>query len=319
MQSLRQEPRQGQHLEAHTLGGSGDANEHESISSLAPLSPEAIRLNDAINNGNVAAWFQPIVDMRTYRVAGFEVLARWQDGDKTITPANFIPLAEDTGLIHSLTTSLIISAIPNLSGWRAQTNLPLTMAVNISPLSVGRADIHNCLYETIAKANLDPQAIHVELTESRTFPDPAKAAEQVGQLKARGLRISLDDFGTGYSSFEWLMRIEPHTLKIDRMFVADPDEARSLRIMTAQTHLGKSLGISVVAEGIESVTQWQRARDVHVDYAQGFLIGRPMTATDVTEWLTHDEPKLRTHLIAADEEVSVVIDCTEDLTVDVTG
>ncbi len=246
---------------------------------------DAYRLRSAIENRDIKVWYQPIINMQTYQIAGFEALARWQDGMSVVLPSEFISLAERTGHIHALTELVIHDAFSNTVRWRRQTGMDLHIAVNFSPLSISHPQALRAINETLEWTGLPAGAVHIEVTESRMFRDPDRALEQLDELKRNGLKISLDDFGTGHSTHEWLMRMAPDEIKIDRMFIRDIHLPRASGIVEVDVLLASKFAMTVVAEGIETSEQWLRARELGVDYGQGFLLGRPMPVEKVNRWL----------------------------------
>jgi diguanylate cyclase (GGDEF)-like protein len=254
---------------------------------------DAYRLKTAIENRDIKVWYQPIVDMHTYQVAGFEALARWQDGMSVVLPSEFISLAERSGHIHALTELVMNDAFSNMVRWRSQTGLNLHVAVNFSPLSISHPHSLKAISETLEWTGLPPDAVHIEVTESRMFRDPERAIVHLDELKRRGLKISLDDFGTGHSTHEWLMRMAPNEIKIDRMFIRDIHDPRAAGIVEVDVLLASKFDMTVVAEGIETTEQWERARDLGVTYGQGFLLGRPMPVEKVNRWLVEEHLQLK--------------------------
>jgi diguanylate cyclase (GGDEF)-like protein len=254
---------------------------------------DAYRLKTAIENRDIKVWYQPIVDMRTYQVAGFEALARWQDGMSVVLPSEFISLAERSGHIHALTELVMNDAFSNMVRWREQTGLDLHVAVNFSPLSISHPQSLKAISETLEWTGLPPDAVHIEVTESRMFRDPERAIVHLDELKRRGLKISLDDFGTGHSTHEWLMRMAPNEIKIDRMFTRDIHNPRAAGIVEVDVLLASKFDMTVVAEGIETTEQWQRARELGVTFGQGFLLGRPMPVEKVNRWLVEEHLQLK--------------------------
>ena len=243
----------------------------------------------------------PIVDMATYRVAGFEALARWKDRGRIVMPQEFIPLAEKTGHIHALTTSLIGQAIENTHLWTQRFGRKIEVGINISPMSVANPATYEALVDSLARTGLDPSAVYLEVTESRVFKDPMRATVHLNHLRKTGVKLSLDDFGTGASTHEWLFRMKPDQIKIDRMFVKDMcvDE-RAAGIVELDVQTGRKFNAAVVAEGIETVAHWHAARAMGVSFAQGYLLGRPKPASEIQDWLEHEEPRLEQFIRLAD-------------------
>jgi diguanylate cyclase (GGDEF)-like protein len=255
---------------------------------------DSYRLKDALDHDQITAWYQPIIDMSTYRVAGFEALARWEvSKGEFISPGEFIPLAERTGHIHTLTRKIMIEALLNTERWRKQTGMDLHIGVNLSPVCIGQPDTIANLKELFAKSSVDPSSVMIEVTESRMLRDPQRAARYLDELKELGVLIALDDFGTGASTHEWLKRITADVLKIDKMFIDDVHESpQSAGIVEVDMLLAKTFGMNVVAEGIETIAQWDACRALGVHYAQGYLVGRPMPARVVGDWLRTIEPHI---------------------------
>jgi diguanylate cyclase (GGDEF)-like protein len=260
---------------------------------------DSFKLENAILDGSIQPWFQPIIDMRTYQVAGFEALVRWQDGPNIVSPSSFIPLAEKSGHIHALTIVVIEKALPNIVRWRAITGNSLHVSINFSPLSLSNPDIINTLTTSLRHYNLSPSAVHIEVTESRVLKDPERATVYLQNLQTLGMKVSLDDFGTGHSSFEWLMHLGADELKVDRIFTKDIAQERAQGIVKVQRMLASTFNMNIVAEGIETADQWNRLQALDIDYAQGFLLGRPMPANEVDRWLREEEPFLRNTIALA--------------------
>jgi diguanylate cyclase (GGDEF)-like protein len=254
---------------------------------------DSFKLKAAIDDGSVQPWYQPIIDMRTYKIAGFEALVRWREDDVFVLPSAFVPLAEKSGHIHDLTEAVMRASIPNLARWRQQTKLDLHLSINLSPLSLGNLQVTNALTNLLRSNQLPPSAIHMEVTESRVLKDPERATVYLKKLQQLGVKISLDDFGTGHSSFEWLMHLGADELKVDRVFTKDIAQERAEGIVKVQRVLATTFKMGIVAEGIETADQWNRLRALDIDYGQGFLLGKPMPAAVVDRWLREEEPYLR--------------------------
>jgi EAL domain-containing protein (putative c-di-GMP-specific phosphodiesterase class I) len=210
-----------------------------------------------------------------------------------VLPSEFISLAERSGHIHALTELVMNDAFSNMVRWREQTGLDLHVAVNFSPLSISHPQSLKAISETLEWTGLPPDAVHIEVTESRMFRDPERAIVHLDELKRRGLKISLDDFGTGHSTHEWLMRMAPNEIKIDRMFTRDIHNPRAAGIVEVDVLLASKFDMTVVAEGIETTEQWQRARELGVTFGQGFLLGRPMPVEKVNRWLVEEHLQLK--------------------------
>ncbi len=234
-------------------------------------------------------WYQPIFDLESRRLAGFEALVRWDHPERgTIPPGQFIPLAEETGLIVRMSQQLFERAIMQLSAWmeRFGGRPGVALSLNLSPKWLLHPEMESDLGALLSESGADPARIHLEITETSFIDEPRAVAEIVGRLKDWGFGIALDDFGTGYSSLSMLHELPIDTLKIDQRFVAELSEERAVaKIVRTIVDLGRALGLSVTAEGIETERQLRSLRSMGCTYGQGFLLGRPMHAEDAESLL----------------------------------
>ena len=219
--------------------------------------------------------------------AGFEVLLRWTDPVlHGISPAEFIPLAEERGLIGRLGHWVLEEACRQLAEWRAAGLTPVPLAVNVSPLQFSEEGFAVRVGETLAATGIEAGMLELEVTEGVLVDDAATLAT-LERLRALGVAVAVDDFGTGYSSLAYLKRLPLHRLKLDRSFVADlEDDARSRAVAAAVIELGHGLGLEVTAEGVETAGQRRWLRANGCDDLQGFGIARPMPAGDAGRWLS---------------------------------
>ena len=245
------------------------------------------QLRKAIERGELLLHYQPKVDAVSSRIAGVEALIRWQHPEHgLIAPAEFIPLAEETGLIVPIGDWVLGEAARQAAAWRAGGLRPISIAVNMASPSFGQPDFVPKVASALAQAKLEPGAIEIELTESVLMQDLEAARETLCALKAHGVGLSIDDFGTGYSSLAYLKRFPIDTLKIDRSFVRDViRNAEDASITGAIIALGKSLGLAVVAEGVETEAQAVFLRERGCTLMQGFLFSRPVCADAITSML----------------------------------
>jgi diguanylate cyclase (GGDEF)-like protein len=247
-------------------------------------------LRRAIDREELRVYYQPIVALGNGQLAGFEALIRWQHPERGfINPADFIPLAEDTGLIVPLGLWILKRACQQLCKWQWQSpaNRSLFMSVNLSGKQVAAptlvADISDILKET----HVDPKHLKLEITESAVMENADMAARLLKRLKALGVQLSIDDFGTGYSSLSYLHRFPVNTLKIDRSFVGRIGEAaENIEIVRTVISLAENMGMEVVAEGIETLSQLTQLRKLKCQYGQGYLFARPVDADSVSDWIT---------------------------------
>ena len=246
----------------------------EDDSSLARLALAA-DLRRALENSEFVPYFQPKVDLRTGVVVGAEALLRWRHPtEKNISPDVFIPLAEQTGLIVPVTLQVISAAVRECALWRARGR-DISVAVNLSARVLVDPTLPDHVEELCRCWDLPTRALVLEVTESMIVDDPARALPVVQRLAALGVRLSIDDFGTGYSSLEYLKVLPVAEMKIDRSFVAGmADDVRDAAIVRHSIELGRSLGLRVVAEGVESCEAHERLAAMGCDHGQGFLYSR---------------------------------------------
>lgn len=238
-------------------------------------------LRQAIAGGQLAVAYQPIIDMRDGRVIGMEALARWNHPKRGwVSPAEFIPVAEDTGLILPIGAWVMEQACLQARQWHAQFG-PLFLAVNVSPRQFRDPDLVRKVSDVCQRTHFPFELMHLEITESTLVADVEAAVAIMRGLVGLGFRLSLDDFGTGYSSLSYLKRFPVHKLKIDQSFVKDlPRNADDGAIVKAIVTLGRALDIKVLAEGIETDRQQAVLSAMGCDQGQGYFYSQPMRARD---------------------------------------
>lgn len=257
-------------------------------------------LRRAIPNNELSLNYQPIRDLTTGRIASTEVLLRWTHPTRgPISPAIFIPVAEESDLILTLGEWVLRETCRQLRRWADAGLRPPRAAVNLSSRLFWRRDVIEMVKGALEEAGIPPRLLGVELTETSMMQNPEYAAVALSQLRAMGITVSLDDFGTGYSSLGYLKRFQVDTLKIDRSFVSDlctdPDAAALVRAIIAMAH---SLGLAVVAEGAETADQIAFLQAHACDYAQGYYICRPVPPGRLVEFLTEQRDARRLQLAA---------------------
>jgi diguanylate cyclase (GGDEF)-like protein/PAS domain S-box-containing protein len=244
-------------------------------------------LRRALEQSEFTVHYQAKVDLRTRTITGVEALLRWQNPALgLVSPAQFIPLAEETGLILPIGKWVLEAACAQNMYWQRQGLAPVCMAVNLSP----RQFADECLLANIARAlqetGMKPELLELEITESMVILDPERAIRMLNQIKDMGVRLAIDDFGTGYSSLAQLKRFPVNTLKIDRSFIRDlPGDAEDRAITEAIITMGKTLGLTVVAEGVETQEQETFLRGLACDQTQGYYFSKPIDADKVAELL----------------------------------
>ena len=239
-------------------------------------------LRRGIERGEIVPYFQPIVDLESGRVLGYEVLARWLHPDRgMLPPSEFLPLAEETGLLIELGARILRDSLAQLAQWRAAGHAfsKCTLSVNVGTRQLIDPNFHNVVVDALAETGIDANSLWLEITETALLADVKAATVALRDLRSLGLHLSVDDFGTGYSSLTYLKRFPVEAIKIDRSFIAGLGlEAEDTTIVEAVVRLGQALGLHVVAEGIESPLQLSRLRDLGCDRGQGYLFGRPRPA-----------------------------------------
>ena len=240
------------------------------------------RLRKALLHQEFVLHFQPLSDMSDLRVLGTEALIRWLDPvEGMISPARFIPLAEETGLIVEIGTWVLRSACHQMKEWLLAGSKLETIAVNLSPKQFHQPDLVEMIRGILAETGLAPHHLELEITEGTLMDGGEECIKRLAALKALGVRLAIDDFGTGYSSLAYLKRFPVDKLKVDQAFVRGLCSSRADReIVSAVITLGKALDLEILAEGIETEEQLSCLRGMGCDTAQGFLLGRPVAARD---------------------------------------
>jgi diguanylate cyclase (GGDEF)-like protein len=243
-------------------------------------------LRSAIADGEIVLFYQPKAKLSTGKIIGVEALARWRHPRLgLIGPSEFVPIAEQTGLIGPLTTHVLEEALNQVRQWADQGE-ELSVAVNLSARSFLDAQLSVEIPRLLERTGVPAHLLELEITESMLMLDPARAKVTLDRLSAIGLSLSVDDFGTGYSSLANLKRLPVDGIKIDKSFVIDmPHDASDAAIVRSTIDLAHNLGLRVVAEGVESHEAWRRLEDLGCDLAQGFHVSRPIPAEAMTRLL----------------------------------
>src|SRR6266851_948830 len=243
-------------------------------------------LRRAIDHRDITLYYQPQVALATGEVTGMEALARWRHRERGwIPPADFIPVAERMGLIKPLTEYLVELAGKDAMAI-AKTGIDLPVAVNVSMRNLVDPHFPEMLEEVIARTGQPADRLKLEITESAVMAEPGRVLETMKRLRSGGIRFSIDDCGTGYSSLAYLQKLPVEEIKIDRSFVGQmSSEAGSAAIVRATIELGRSLGLEVVAEGVEDERTWEALKRMGCSAAQGYFIGRPMPVWELETWM----------------------------------
>jgi diguanylate cyclase (GGDEF)-like protein len=246
-------------------------------------------LTQAMDDDEFFVEYQPILQLGTGRVRGVEALVRWNHPQQgRLLPAEFIPLAEQTGLILPLTTLVLDTALDNFPSAEGAT--PLSIAVNLSPRNLQDVELADRVAERLRARGMDAPSLTFEITENVIMSDPARAMASLTRLHELGVRLAIDDFGTGYSSLSYLRRLPVDELKIDRSFVVGLGTCHDEVIVRSTIDLAHNLGLSVVAEGVESLAVQERLMALGCDAAQGFFIGAPAGADVTRQWIADRRP-----------------------------
>jgi diguanylate cyclase (GGDEF)-like protein/PAS domain S-box-containing protein len=255
------------------------------------------RLRSALKRGEFSLQFQPQIGMPDARIIGVEALLRWTtDGLGSVSPAEFIPIAENTGLIIDIGHWVLEEACRQTAAWCSSIGAEISVSVNLSARQFRDQDLVGTVARALAETGLPPHLLVLELTESMLMRDAIRAAETLSSLKKTGVRIAIDDFGTGYSSLSYLKRFPLDYLKIDRSFVTDiPGDPNDEAIVRSIIALAHSLKLKVIAEGVETHGQMVHLRELDCDEIQGYYFSRPRVAGDILQLLEnglpqHDQP-----------------------------
>ncbi|MDX6585912.1 MAG: hypothetical protein QOI31_385 [Solirubrobacterales bacterium] len=245
-------------------------------------------LRRVLEEGGLGIAYQPIVDLSSRRINGFEALARWPEGGELISPAQFIPVAEDTGLIRPLGITVLDGACAQLAMWRREglVSDDVTMSVNVSGRQLADPDFPQVIGESLAKHQIPGNRLRIELTESTVIDAPDQMRDALARIAEFGVKAQLDDFGTGYSSLTFLHHFAGDAIKIDRSFVMSMHtDAANEEIIRAIIELAHNLGLRVIAEGVEEEAQLAILQSVGCEYAQGYLFAKPLKPELVSELL----------------------------------
>ena len=259
-------------------------------------------LRRAVARGELVVYYQPKVDINTGLMSGMEALVRWQHPEfGLISPDEFIPLAESSGLIGDITDCVMTIVCSQLNIWQA-AGYPLTpVSVNLSPVEFLDDKLARKVIAMIRGAGLRPGSVELEITENAFFDDINAAVTITKEFNDAGISLALDDFGTGYCSYNYLKQLPVDKLKIDRAFITNfTENITDAAIVNSMITLGKNLGFQVIAEGVETEAQLQFLRDLQCDQVQGYIISKPLPGDEVTKLLS-DPSIIRRKIIVSME------------------
>jgi EAL domain-containing protein (putative c-di-GMP-specific phosphodiesterase class I) len=243
-------------------------------------------LRRALERDQFALHYQPKVDMAG-QITGVEALLRWTHPELgVLSPMQFIPLAEETGLIIPIGRWVLKEACAQNMAWQRRGLRPVAMAVNLSPRQFSDPHLLRDIDEALAASRMSPELLQLEVTESMVMRNVSRAVKVLNAIQSRGIRLAIDDFGTGYSSMSLMKQFPIDTIKIDRSFVRDlPNDSEDRAIAQAIISMGKALGMTVVAEGVETTAQQTFLRDHACDEMQGFLFSKPLSPEGLADLL----------------------------------
>ena len=248
-----------------------------------------LQLREALTNGGLDVHYQPIVDLHNFSITGFEALMRWPHPTKgMISPAKFIPVAEECGLIDALGHWILVEACRKAKHWPVD----MRVSVNVSPIQLAKPDFVATVQSVLATTGLEPHRLVLECTETIFIEDSEKMLSTLHKLKQIGVQIALDDFGTGYSSLSYLRSFPFDIVKIDRSFVSDLDASTSCSVIVqAVILIAGSLGIKTVAEGVETEAQLKLLKLLGCNDVQGYLLGVPAPAAEIGKLVEQGQSK----------------------------
>jgi diguanylate cyclase (GGDEF)-like protein/PAS domain S-box-containing protein len=257
------------------------------VNALKRLQLEA-DLRKALELGEFRVYYQPIVSLRDGQIVGFEALTRWQRSEGIVMPGEFIAVADEIGIILSINRQLLREACEQLHEWHElfPSDPPLTISVNITPKQFAQPDLAFEIGQIFRQTGMDPRCFDLEITETIAMADVGHSAVVLAELKALGARLSIDDFGTGYSSLSRLQGFPVDTLKIDRAFISRMDsDLETYEIVRIIVMLAHSLGLKLVAEGVETQQQVEMLKHIGCELAQGYLFSRPASREAIGQLL----------------------------------
>ncbi len=251
---------------------------------LADVDVTLDQAREALSRGEIFPHFQPQAEFGNGKIIGVEALARWRLSDgRMVPPAVFVPMMEAGGLIDELTNLMLVQSCAWWKRWQAK-GLDLTISVNVSAQNLTGPEVADRYEAVLREHGLAPDQVVLEITESSVMSDTARGLGMLARLRLKGFGLSVDDFGTGYSSLSQLSQIPFSALKIDRGFVSGaPGQPRKRAMIETSLDLARKLDLKVVAEGVETVEEWQLLAGLGCDYAQGYLISPPVAGEDLPD------------------------------------
>jgi predicted signal transduction protein with EAL and GGDEF domain len=243
------------------------------------------RLRAGLARDELEVHYQPQASLSTGELVGAEALVRWRNDGRLVPPNEFIPTAEHSDVIHQITRRVLADAVRQAGQWR-DSGLPLRVAVNLSARDLQDPELPNDVAKMLDEQRLDPMWLELEISEHSLMSDVERARTMLAQFRSMGVSLAIDDFGTGTTSLAHLPHLPIDVLKIDRSFVANLERHADDLIVRTTIDLARSLGLRVVAEGVESEQVWRRLAHLGCNLAQGYYLCRPIPAEQLSSWLT---------------------------------
>ena len=249
--------------------------------------PENLAKSIAIEAGELELYYQPKISLKTKKIMGVEALIRWVKPDgEVISPEKFVPIAENSHLITKIGEYVMHEACRQNKGWQNMGLPKIVMSINLTSEDFYQKNVRQYISKILDKTGLSPEWLEIELTESLAMKDIDFAVQQMQELRDMGLKLAMDDFGTGYSSLSYIQKMPISLLKLDRSFIMFlEDDLVAQEIVSAVIKIAKSKKIETIAEGTETIGQVEILERFGCDYAQGFLFGKPMKASELTDYL----------------------------------
>jgi EAL domain-containing protein (putative c-di-GMP-specific phosphodiesterase class I) len=270
----------------------------------------------AIEREEFEVYYQPIMDLRTSTLSGFEALLRWHHPEHgLVSPTEFIPVAEDTEMIIPIGQWVLRQACRQVREWQSAypSDAPLTISVNLSGKQFKQPDLVGQVKQILYQTGLDPHSLRLEITESMVMEDAEAATAMLRQLRSLHVQLSIDDFGTGYSSLSYLHRFPVNILKIDKSFVGRMSmDEESMGIVETIITLASKLKMDVVAEGIETGEQWRKLRALNCHYGQGYLFSQPVPAGAAAALASEEWKRGGSSLFAAEAQAQEAVELLDN-------
>lgn len=265
---------------------------HSALPAISQLSMD-YELKLAVERDQLVVYYQPVMDLDSGKIDGFEALVRWNHPYfGFVSPVTFVPMAEENGAIREIGRWVMQRACEQLASWHELFGDRLKISINLSAVQISQSNIAFEVASILDATNVPPDKVHLEMTETAFGRDEAAILEGIIELQKLGTRLAIDDFGVGYSSLNYLRKFPADFLKIDRSFVAEVDDARTFGVVRAAIEVGHVLGMQVIAEGVETNDQLRLLTRAKCDYAQGYLFHKPMEARRATQLLVDEMYRL---------------------------